>query len=199
MHAVNDPDPLKDLPPTSATYEFPPGYLDKAEKLVAGAHAASADPLPGPLLDAFLPELLTAAGIELRPVVAADFAILKRLNSPLLQELKNASLPKDLPKPEVRYDEEDVWELVYLWSHRPPDARALLAKGRQAYREAALAATADKLPFIVVQQGQDIMRALVANVLRAFATKVNHQPAGDSGGNFPSGQQATGLAGGSTT
>lgn len=202
------PDPLPDTTepaPDNSGFvtpaDFPPGYVDRAAAMVQGSHEAAADPLPGPLLDAFLPEVLRAAGFELRPVVASDWAILKRLNSPLLTELKRASLQKDHPEladQKTTFEEEDVWELLYLWTHHPRDSRALLAQGRQVYREAAMS-KADRLPASVARQGQDIVGALFGNLLRSLSTQVGHAPAGDDGPGFHSAPPQTASAGGSTT
>lgn len=181
--------------------DFPPGYVDRAAAMVQGGHEAASDPLPGPLLDAFLPEVLRAAGFELRPVVASDWAILKRLKSPLLAELKRASLQKDHPElvdQKTTFEEEDVWELLYLWSHHPRDSRALLARGREAYREAAMQ-VADRLPATIARDAEGIISALFGNLLRSLSTQVGHAPAGDDGPGFPSAPPQTASAGGLTT
>lgn len=181
--------------------DFPPGYVERAANLVRGGHEAAADPLPGPLLDAFLPEVLRAAGFELRPVVASDWAALKRIQSPLLTELRRASLLKEHPElatEKTTFTEEEVWELLFLWTHPPRESRALLANGPQAYREAAMQ-VADKLPPNVIAEAQAIVDALFGNLLRSLSTQVGHAPAGDDGPGFPSAPPQTASAGGSTT
>lgn len=180
--------------------DFPPGYVERAAAAVKGGHEAASDPLPGPLLAAFLPESLRAAGFELRPVVASDWAVLKRIQSPLLTELKRASLLKEHPElatEKTTFSEEEMWELLYLWTHSPRESRALLAKGPEAYREAAMQ-VADKLSPRVINEAQAIVDALFGNLLRSLSTQVGHAPAGDDGPGFPLAPPQTASAGGST-
>lgn len=181
------------------THDFPPGYQDRAAALIQGSHAAAADPLPGPLLEAFLPEPLVAAGFELRDCVASDWAILKRLDSPILRELQSLALDPALPKPEIVYEEEDIWELLYLWTQPVREVRALLAKGRPAFREAVLEQTADRFSFEIVKDRNAILGALAKNLFRALSTRLTHQPSGDDGPNFHKAQPPTASAGGSVT
>lgn len=180
----------------TATYEFPPGYLERATATIQGAHAAASDPLPGPLLEAFLPEPLRAAGLELRAVVASDWPILKKLDSPILKELQGLALNPELPKPEVVYEEEDVWELLYLWTHPVREVRALLAKGRQQFREEVLQRTADTFPAGVVNDRGAILTALATNLFRSISTRIGHKPAGEDGPDFRSAPPKTASVGG---
>lgn len=191
---------------TADSGEFPKGYVERATQLIQGNAAAAADPLPGPLLDAYLPEPFQAAGLELRPVVPSDIAMLKRLKSPLIELMKQSAAAHALPdsgaapEPKVEFGDEEVWELVYLWTHAPRENRALLAKGAPAFREAAMA-MADGLPMAVATQGREIMNAIVGNYLRAFSTRLAHAPAASGEGNFPKppAHGATASAGGSIT
>lgn len=180
-------------------HDFPPGYLDRAATLIQGSHATAADPLPGPLLEAFLPEPLVAAGYTLREVVAADWAILKKLDSPILKELQGLAMNPDLPRPEIAYTEEDIWELLFLWTRPPREVRACLARGRPEFREHVLRETADALPASIVQERGAILTALASNLVRALATRVTHQPAGEDGPNFRKAPPGTASAGGSIT
>lgn len=182
--------------------DFPPGYVEKAERLVRGGHEAASDPLPGPLLNAFLPEPLVAAGLELRPVVASDWAILKRLDSPILKELARASVAAKNPElagPTTTFEEEDIWELLFLWTNPPPVVRAALAKGRPQFREHVLATLADKLPGGVIGQGQQLIDALFGNLLRSLSTQIGHEPRAESNADFRLAPPATASAGGSVT
>lgn len=180
--------------------QFPPGYVERASGLVQAGHAAAADPLPGPLLDAFLPPELTAAGIKLRPLVASDWAILKKIDSPILKELQATALDPNLPKPEIKYEEEDIWELLFIFSTPPERLRREMTMGRENFRNVAMQLTADKLPFEVVMQRRQILEALAQNIVRPFATRLAHQPAGrDAPESFRAAPPATASAGGSIT
>lgn len=204
MHTLPDttepaPDSSAYQPAEHPTYEFPPGYLDRATQVIQGSHAAAADPLPGPLLEAFLPEPLRAAGFNLRDVVASDWAILRKLDSPILKELQGLALNPDLPKPEVHYDEEDIWELLFLWTRPVREVRALLAKGRPQFREAVLQLTADTFPASIANERQTILEVLAKNLFRSLSTRLGHAPAGDDGPGFPKAPPQTASAGGSVT
>jgi len=190
MHESNPPLPDSD---------FPPGYLDRALTLIQGGAAAAADPLPGPLLDAFLPEPFRVIGLELRPLVPTDIALLKRIKSPLIDLLTASALNPDLPKPEVTFEEEDMWEIIFAWSRPLPVVRAALAKGRPEFREIALANTGDKLPMDVMLDSAGIVAALAKHFSSAFATRVGHAPAETGDPNFqrPPAPPRTGSAGGS--
>lgn len=196
------PDTTEPAPDNSAydfRPEFPPGYVEKAESLVRGGHEAASDPLPGPLLDAFLPEPLIAAGFVLRPVVASDWAVLKRIESPLLKELARVSVAAKNPElagETTIFVTEDIWELLFLWTHAPPLVRATLAKGRPHYRETAMA-QADALPLTFVGKEKEIIDALFGNLMRSLATQVGHAPRAETNGDFRLAPPATASAGGS--
>jgi len=160
---------------------FPPGYLDKAQQFAAGSARASIDPLPGPLVDAFLPEPLRAAGLELRPLVMTDIALLKRLDHPILRELAELQKPEGDRKP-VPFGEEDMLELLYCWTRPVREARAALAGGRQAFREIALSATGDLMPAGALADTAQILEALGANFRNAFATALRYQAKSPEGG-----------------
>lgn len=198
----NTPPKLNGAAPADAE-QFPPKYLEKAASLVEGAQDVAAHPLPGPLLDAFLPEALTAAGFELVPLTAAHFAIFQRIGSPVLRELAEMGKPADQRAP-VDYTDEDLWELLFLQTMSAPKARSVLGLGREWFREAALAATADKLGAGVLAQKGQLLSALAANIARAFSTRLSHQAADQEGERkpvftLPPAGPTTALAGGSTT
>jgi hypothetical protein len=163
MHPTDQPAP-----------EFPPGYQERFEATVAASDAAAAVPLPGPLLDAFLPATLTAAGFKLRPVVAADWAILQRIESPLLAELTELRKPTEERSP-VAYTDEQIWELLWLWTVPVREARACLAKGLPTWRERVMEETADSLPPSIIADRAGILTALAGNLLRSLSTSVTYQ------------------------
>ena len=101
------------------------------EAKLAAQRRANADPLPGPLLDAFLP-----APLPTRRVVAGDFIILKRLASPLLEQFftaheharqvqagtATAPLPAETP-----LTNDQAAELLFVFGNPARRARELLA------------------------------------------------------------------------
>ncbi len=166
---------------------------------VEAREAANVTPAPGPLLDAFLPEPLTVAGFTLRPAVYSDFLILRRIESPILAEMRELSKePAD--RQAVTYTDVDYWELLFLWTRPIAEARAALAS-REAFRERALAATADTLPVSIITELPAMVTALSINFVRALSTQVGYQaPAPKDGTVFTKPPEAptTASAGGST-
>lgn len=67
----------------------PPGFdqqeVQRHQKRVEEIAAASATPLPGPLLDAIEPRAKKVCGFTLRPIVLSDIAFLQRIDSPLIK------------------------------------------------------------------------------------------------------------------
>lgn len=167
----------------------------------AGANAA-VNPLPGPLLNAFLPEPIRALGFELRPAVATDFALLQSIKSPLLAELAEQAKPEE-ERTSVNYQDEDLWELLYIWTRPVSVARsAYRLGGRERFRETALCETGDKLPLHVLREKKQLLAALAVNFARAFSTQLQHAPGTTEGAgqSFPApSSPATASAGGSTT
>lgn len=186
-------------PPAPAQPQFPPGYQERFAATVEATGSANIAPLPGPLLEAWLPSTLVAAGFRLRPVVAADWPILQRINSPLLMEMAQLQRPEADREP-VRYDDEEIWELLFLWTVSPREARAAIAPGLHSWRETVMAATADQLPAGIIAEKKAILDAIAANLMRALSTSVSHgAPTGPDGPvNFtkPPADPTTGSAGG---
>lgn len=105
------------------------------EREIAAAHA---DPLPGPLNDAFASLPQEVAGLRVRHLVHYDFVILKRLNSPLLEILKQGNRKKKVP-----FTDDQGYEMIYQFT-RPCEELADwfdrftdLAKARVEFRRTA--------------------------------------------------------------
>lgn len=117
--------------------------------------------LPGPLRNAFAGEprklciRLTAGPREyiLQPVTAGLEAVLTRIESPLLPTfgvlLANRGKPdkelKRLLEKRIKTNAEAIPETVFCFLKRPPELRAILDKGRIAFREAAMAELGDQV------------------------------------------------------
>ncbi len=192
--------------------------LDAHARRQAAITEANDTPLPGPLEEAFLPQptlsvtlsnTLSTAGLTLRRMVPSDEPILLALKSPLILRLKKGApevsdkvsdkVPLDLSEEAEAARWHDLWELLYLWTRPVAESRAVLAYGRQYFREQALAATADILPDTVLTEAPAIMQALALNYIRAFATVINYQAPAKEGEVFtvPPTAPATASAGGS--
>src|ERR1017187_6604772 len=117
---------MAELPPDIAA-----GLREEANK------RAAADPLPGPLADAFLKGAIPwGDGRFVRRVVASDWKILKGLDSPIFRQILEPQKDPTL-REETVYSDEEQWEMCWQFTHSPADNRALMAKGRPAYRAEA--------------------------------------------------------------
>jgi hypothetical protein len=152
-----------------------------AEAIKAARLAANIDPAPGPLAEALLPtpiclpEELAELGFEIRPVVAADEVLLRKIGSPLIAEWAEAQKP-DGERQAVDWPAEDVWGLFFLWTRPYREAAALAARGRDEYLAGAMAATAERLSIGVLKLAPAILGALRENLERSAATVVVYKP-----------------------
>lgn len=176
----------------------------------AATRRANAEPLPGPLATAFNADELQALGIKLRPVVASDFILLKKLNSPLYRrtfelaeharQVKAGELAADAPPPQTNFDEEECVEMIYQFSIPLPQARAELKRGREFFREQAQQAITDHAPVDALPR---LVEAVVANFTAAFSTAVQYSGESKEGEETvfttPAAAGATASAGGSIT
>lgn len=147
----------------------------------ADLRAAHANPLPGPLAAAFDPDPVSVAGFQIRPVVASDFAILRRLDSPLhrrtlelaehQRQIAAGTLPPEAAPPETQFTEEELAEMVYQFTQPVRQVRAELARGRDAFRETALVAISDRLGVLDLPA---LVAAVVANFTAAFGPALGH-------------------------
>lgn len=182
-----------------AVEELYPGYreeLRRSEARHQKMEQAAANPLPGPLFDAYahLPE--TIAGLTIRPLVHYDFVLLKQLDSPLLRHLRAATDGAETPP--TPYGDDEGYELIFLFTRPARDAAAILARGRSVFRRAAV-----EMIGMNVSPADTalLMKAVEREVLRAFATVVNYEPRAPADGTVftpPPAAPATDSAGGST-
>lgn len=120
--------------PDAATEEA--ARIDAGLRNEAGKRAA-ADPLPGPLADAFLKDSIpVGVGISVRRIVASDWHILKALDSPILRQLLELQKDEAL-REETEYSDSEQCEMVYQFTHAPKQCRELLKMGRETYRSTA--------------------------------------------------------------
>lgn len=185
----------------SAGPELPEGItaeqMDRHLKRQEGIMRAQMDAVPGPLADAFAGDVPKFCGLTLREVVPTDLGLLKRLDSPLHREMLQLAKPvEERVSPE--FADEDVWELLYLFTRPARAARATLAMGRPQFREAALA-FADALPPEAIGRRAELMAIVSQLWLRAFSTLVEHAPPPSADGSFPPPPPTTASAGGSVS
>lgn len=189
-----------------------PGYRKEARAAADRAHAmrqAAAEPLPGPLLEAFAGVPAHAGGLQVRPLVSYDWVILKRINSPLIRQLaavaagmKGRRNGKDRKgkRAETEWSDEQGYEMIYQFTrpaeelHRFFERHGAAAPAR--FRSEAIAEIGLKLrPLEVAALVPEVVRQFVAS----FDTRVLFEPKDPDGG-FPSPPPgATASAGGSIT
>lgn len=145
---------------------------------------ANAEPLPGPLSQAFTLEEMQVFGFTLRPVVAGDFILLKKLNSPLYRhvfaldeharKIKAGEIPENAPPPKSDYDEEECVEMIFQFTRPISEVRAALRSGREAFRETAHAAILDRVPAARLDVFPRLVATVVENFTAAFSTAVQY-------------------------
>lgn len=136
---------------------------------------AAADPLPGALNDAFLQDAIQIGpNIYVRRVVASDWLVFKWLNSPIFQAMLELQKDEKL-REEVQFTEQEQYEMAWQFTHTPKQVRALMAKGRDKFREECQE-FADELDFALLPAA---IEALVRQIIRSFSTSQQYGEEGD--------------------
>lgn len=144
--------------------------------------SAHAEVLPGPLANAFgVDNVIMVAGMEVRPIRASDWKLLKAINSPLytqtvqsdemIEAAKSGKLA-DFKGKDIDYTEEDGIELCFIFTRHPKDCRSVLAKGREVFRETAMQEFGDK---VSAQEMGEVMKAVAAQAQSAFSTALKYE------------------------
>lgn len=163
--------------------------------------SANADPLPGPLADAFDPEPLSVGHFTVRPYVPFDMVVLRKLESPLLKQMAELAKPEEERRP-TEFDDMDEAVMIFQFITPIERVRDLVQRGARAFRAAAEQEIAFNPRINAVLQAQ-LVQAVTKQFLRAFSTVINYG-GGESGkkGPFPTAQpevSETDSAPGSTT
>lgn len=124
---------------------------------------ANADPLPGPLANAFGGELVHVGPFAIRPLVAYDMALLKKLDSPLYHQMLEAAKPAEEQR-QMDWTDEDGYEMVYQFSRTPSECRAALAKGREHFREMACQSVADIVDPMLLAKAVEVIAKQIQGV-----------------------------------
>jgi hypothetical protein len=98
---------------------------------------AQVDPLPGSLLNAFMPGSIKVADRYVRKFVAYDYVTLKALDSPLLRMMLELAKPSDLQE-KVDNNPEEEWDLCWQFTHTSRECRDLLAQGTDVFHKTSL-------------------------------------------------------------
>ena len=136
---------------------------------------AAADPLPGSLAEAFLSDAIQVGdNLYVRRVVASDWRIIKALDSPLYRQMLEYQKPEET-REEIEFSDEEQWEMCWQFTHSPKECRALLAKGRDAFRETA----SEMADTISMPQMPMIIKAIVKQIYASFETSIKYSGDGD--------------------
>jgi hypothetical protein len=164
---------------------------------------ASADPLPGPLAQAFGPENITVGKYQVRPLVAYDWAILKLINSPVYRQM--LEFMQNSEKPEiVEPKDQELWQLIYILTRPCREVKKVFDQGVNKLRDAADEEFGMEMNPMEIAQ---LSSACFVQVQGFMATMVKYAPQeeeerngeGKPGFSDAGPAPATVLAGGSTT
>jgi hypothetical protein len=132
------------------------------DRITSATSRANRDPLPGPLKKAFAGDPVTCFGLTFRPPQLGDVILLERMGSPMHQLMsgQNSGEPK--------FNMNQVFDLVYLWTHEYGACVVALRSGIDEWR-----AMVDE--FVIALQLpigalDKLGEAIRANLDHAFAT-----------------------------
>jgi hypothetical protein len=198
----------------------------KREELAARIERAHSAVLPGALREAFggggeaARGPLETAAPKLQPVTLGLAANLERIKSPLLEVVRimrqvlsgsregDASRREDGEREhqmelvrqkiaELKFDEEQIAETVFIFTRPQKRVRKLLDMGRNAFREVAMDELGDKLH---PTQMAALQRACAQHYVASFATIISYAAPPSENGEAvfppPSPGSATGSVGG---
>lgn len=221
----NAPQPVVPDDPNEKPY---PGYareLRAIQDKIARHAAASAEPFPGPLLEAFVADPVKVHGFTLQPVTLELVIVLKKIESPLLAVMKilreeiaredgaDESTPElaaaaraarvqranERMATEIAAEDERFVETVFCFVKPVAELRAWLRQGRERFTETALQ-TIGSLPPAAFAE---LQQAVSAHYVSSFATAVQYEaPKGQDDGSVftpPPAAPKTVSAGGSTS
>lgn len=98
--------------------------LERESRRRLAVYEANADPLPGPLALAFPAAPIRVGTLAIRPFVHADWATLRKLDSPLLKQIAEMRKPAEMRETTPCSDQEE-WEMVLVFLLDPERAEAL--------------------------------------------------------------------------
>ena len=178
------------------------GFTAEAEARAGVAQEfreAAADPLPGPLAAAFegLPEAV--AGLRVRKMVHYDFALLRRLNSPLLRQMAGTNGKKG--KKGTAFTDEQGYEMVWQFTRPCEEVESALDKlGVSGFRKLTKREIGFGLgPVEVALRVKMVEREVLRSFLTALKYTEKDKGSGETVFTRPPAVPVTGSAGGSIT
>ncbi len=154
---------------------------EKIEDIVVTSAASKrvvSDPLPGPMLDAVANqecEVKTSKGLViLRPVVMYDFTIFKKINSPHYRTMIEAENEREIELLDIQ--DEELYEMIYQFTHSCKETRILLKQSRDIFREAAIEEIAEKYE---MGDLKSLLEGVAIQIQKGFSTMMAHEPSSD--------------------
>ncbi len=139
----------------------------------AAEKRANADPLPGPLADAFTNGPIKVGKWQVRQIVAYDWTIMKAINSPLFQQMLEADKPEGEQK-ETEFTEVQTYEICWQFTRSIEEVDAVFTKaGHVGVTIAAKKAIAYQVTS--PEEIADILEAVTKQVMNAFATALKYK------------------------
>jgi len=168
---VTPPDGV--VPIETVLKSLPPEKLEASVVESAATQRVVSDPLPGPMLDAVANQeldVMTSKGkVTFRPVVIYDFTIFKKLNSPHYRTMLEAN--SGVKMEEMNIEDEELYEMIYQFTHSCKEIRAVLKKGREHYRELTTEEVGDKYN---IQDLGVLLTGVATQIQNGFATMMAH-------------------------
>jgi hypothetical protein len=128
---------------------------------------ANADPLPGVLYRAFDPPPIDIGnGLMVRPAVASDWKVMKWLESPLWKSFLELQKDEKI-REEVAYTDEEQYEMTWQFTHAPAVIRALMAQGREKFRQTCI----EWADTITLSALPDAIQAIQKQVILSFTSR----------------------------
>lgn len=162
------------VPIETVLNSVPVNKLEESIVTSAATQRVVSDPLPGPMLDAVANqelEVKTSRGVvTLRPVVVYDFTIFKKLNSPSYRQMIEAT-NKDFNQAELNIEDEELYEMIWQFTHTCKEMRAELKKGRDQFRELATNVVAD---IYSMEDLGKLLEGVATQINKAFGTMQSH-------------------------
>lgn len=167
-----------------AAASLAPEQRDDLAAIIAGlerdtalATAADANPLPGPLFEAFDPEPIRFGNIAVRSVVAFDFIVLRKLESPLLARLEQLFKAPEERSP-VEFSDAQEADMIQQFTSSIATVRKDIARGVDHFRSRArLLLREDGLPALLRPQ---LLLGIQAEFARCWSTAIGYE-SGDKG------------------
>lgn len=158
---------------------------------------AQAEVLPGPLAEAFDPQVVEVAGLKVRQLVHYDYVLLRRLDSPLYRRVLELGKPAE-ERRDVPFSDEEGYEIIVQFTRPCVEVKRLVDRlGRTGFREFCI----EQIGMLSPGEVEVLAGAAVRTFVEGAATALRYRQASEGDGSFrlPPAGMRTGSDGGSIT